>query len=174
MWLLFLRQGARDDLPHSGADRAPRPWRLAPLKQGGSVTDDDAWWLSLRGMQFFDTPQAHRLGLVVRAEESHPIPSRTRKLSPPAPMVLRRRRRERVGRCQSLISDESPDAYTASGLSAFLAWFFIQVAHARHSDTALPRANDVATLRDHWLFAQWFCAFFAMLFLIPTAYVRSC
>ena len=38
--------------------------------------------------------------LAAIAEGSHPIPSRTRKLSPPAPMVLQGRPCGRVGRCQ--------------------------------------------------------------------------
>ena len=38
--------------------------------------------------------------LAAIAEGSHPIPSRTRKLSPPAPMVLQGRLCGRVGRCQ--------------------------------------------------------------------------
>ena len=37
---------------------------------------------------------------VAIAEGSHPFPFRTRKLSPPAPMVLGRRRPGRVGRCR--------------------------------------------------------------------------
>lgn len=40
--------------------------------------------------------------LVAMAEGSHPFPSRTRKLSPLAPMVLPWRRGGRVGNCQVL------------------------------------------------------------------------
>ena len=107
--------------------RRPGPKAVAactPAPGGFSVTDDDAWCFKA-SMQFFSTRArfaAHRLGLVVRAEGSHPIPSRTRKLSPPAPMVLRRRRRERVGRCQSLISPRASSTLRAlAGLLAFLA-----------------------------------------------------
>ena len=44
-----------------------------------------------------------RFWLVVAAERVHPNPFRTRKLSSPAPMVLRWRRRGRVGRCQPFV-----------------------------------------------------------------------
>src|SRR5215217_6666894 len=39
---------------------------------------------------------------VAMSEGSHPFPSRTRKLSPPEPMVLRGKPRGRVGRCRIL------------------------------------------------------------------------
>jgi hypothetical protein len=58
--------------------------------------------------------------LVVKAEGVHPIPSRTRKLSPPAPMVLRRRRRGRVGRRQPFASHKSPEGPQV--LRGFLRW----------------------------------------------------
>ncbi len=40
-------------------------------------------------------------GLVTMAVGVHPVPSRTRQLSPPAPMVLGGQPPGRVGRCQS-------------------------------------------------------------------------
>src|SRR5687767_8000313 len=50
---------------------------------------------------------------------SHPFPSRTRKLSPSEPMVLRGKPRGRVGRCR--IFFESPVARKSSGAFAFSA-----------------------------------------------------
>ena len=50
--------------------------------------------IQLRGQKVF---------LVAMAEGSHPFPSRTRKLSPLAPMVLPWRRGGRVGNCQVLV-----------------------------------------------------------------------
>jgi hypothetical protein len=52
---------------------------------------------------------------VTLAEGSHPFPSRTRKLSPPAPMVLRWQRRGRVGRRR--IKNQKP----RKNLGAFLS-----------------------------------------------------
>jgi hypothetical protein len=45
---------------------------------------------------------------VAMAEGKHPVPFRTRKLSPPAPMVLPRRRGGRVGRCRDILRREGP------------------------------------------------------------------
>src|SRR5947208_8728619 len=45
---------------------------------------------------------------VAIAEGVHPVPSRTRKLSPPAPMVLPWRRGGRVGRRRDLFAQEPP------------------------------------------------------------------
>ena len=42
----------------------------------------------------------HQVFPVAISEGSHPFPSRTRKLSPPEPMVLRGKPRGRVGRCR--------------------------------------------------------------------------
>src|SRR5215475_6257313 len=42
---------------------------------------------------------------VATSEGSHPFPSRTRKLSPPEPMVLRGKPRGRVGRRRVFLSD---------------------------------------------------------------------
>src|SRR5687768_18159582 len=42
------------------------------------------------------------------AEGEHPVPSRTRKLSPPAPMVLLWRRSGRVGRCRDFLTNGPP------------------------------------------------------------------
>ena len=44
---------------------------------------------------------------VAISEGSHPFPSRTRKLSPPEPMVLRGKPRGRVGRCRIFFEEES-------------------------------------------------------------------
>ena len=58
------------------------------------------------------------------AERVHPNPFRTRKLSSPAPMVLRWERRGRVGRCRPIITRPTgptiPHFWGASGLLAFL------------------------------------------------------
>ena len=52
-------------------------------------------------------PRPHDLNLwVIVAKGSHPFPSRTRKLSPSAPMVLHARVCGRVGRCP--IKKEAP------------------------------------------------------------------
>jgi hypothetical protein len=45
---------------------------------------------------------------VALAEGSHPVPSRTRKLSPPAPMVLPGKLGGRVGRRRSIFADAAP------------------------------------------------------------------
>ena len=45
----------------------------------------------------------HKSFLVTMARGNHPFPSRTRQLSPSAPMVLVGRPAGRVGRCQELI-----------------------------------------------------------------------
>src|SRR6266571_8143907 len=42
---------------------------------------------------------------VAIAEGEHPVPFRTRKLSPPAPMVLRGRLRGRVGRRRDILAE---------------------------------------------------------------------
>ncbi len=45
---------------------------------------------------------------VAIAEGKHPVPSRTRKLSPPAPMVLPGRLGGRVGRCRNILQNGPP------------------------------------------------------------------
>src|SRR5262249_30539845 len=50
---------------------------------------------------------------------SHPFPSRTRKLSPPEPMVLRGKPRGRVGRCRIFFEVENPDRRKVIGVFAF-------------------------------------------------------
>src|SRR5438034_7689888 len=50
-------------------------------------------------------PQAVSVAI---AEGEHPVPSRTRKLSPPAPMVLPWQRGGRVGRRRDITSIEGP------------------------------------------------------------------
>ena len=57
----------------------------------------------------------HKVFLVTMSEGPYPIPSRTRKSSPPEPMVLRARVRGRVGRCQ--VYYQSPDAEMHRGFS---------------------------------------------------------
>ncbi len=52
------------------------------------------------------------------SEGSHPFPSRTRKLSPPEPMVLRGKPRGRVGRCRILF--ENPRCPRGNGGFLFL------------------------------------------------------
>ncbi len=56
-------------------------------------------WSSARAQRSAAGLRSSRF-LVTIAEGSHPIPSRTRKLSPPAPMVLQGTLCGRVGRCQ--------------------------------------------------------------------------
>ena len=51
--------------------------------------------------------KSQKFFLVAMAEGSHPFPSRTRKLSPLAPMVLPWRRGGRVGNCQVFFSPAS-------------------------------------------------------------------
>ena len=73
------------------------------------------WWLVIRlhlknvqrfkdssEMRVFLILKLKELGLVVKAKGVHPIPSRTRKLSPSASMVLRGRLRGRVDRRQPI------------------------------------------------------------------------
>lgn len=65
-----------------------------------------------QGLEQLVQPPAGRLGdgmrvkefLVIEAAGVHPVSSRTRQLSPPAPMVLVRRRTGSVGHCQVLFS----------------------------------------------------------------------
>ena len=56
---------------------------------------------SSAGIEFSLMPFVCNLNIpVAMSEGSHPFPSRTRKLSPPEPMVLRGKPRGRVGRCR--------------------------------------------------------------------------
>jgi hypothetical protein len=55
------------------------------------------------------------------SEGSHPFPSRTRKLSPPEPMVLRGKPRGRVGRCRIFLKAPSPHTRVDSGPSPLRA-----------------------------------------------------
>ena len=59
---------------------------------------------------------------MVKAKGVHPIPSRTRKLSPSASMVLRGRPRGRVDRRQPIFIKEKPrhDLISCRGFSRFL------------------------------------------------------
>ena len=52
---------------------------------------------------FFDTHRYRSIWLVAKVEGSYPIPFRTRKSSPPTPMVLHRQLCGRVGHCQPLL-----------------------------------------------------------------------
>src|SRR5262245_6082592 len=55
----------------------------------GGAWGDTKWSPSIFGNEFW----------VTVARGSHPFPSRTRQVTPSAPMVLRRQRRGRVGSC---------------------------------------------------------------------------
>ena len=61
----------------------------------------------------------NKVFLVTMSEGPYPIPSRTRKSSPPEPMVLRARVRGRVGRCQVYL--KSPEAEMLRGFSLSVA-----------------------------------------------------
>src|SRR5687767_15087579 len=67
--------------------------------------------------RFFSLSSRHttKVFLVTMSEGPYPIPSRTRKSSPPEPMVLRARVRGRVGRCQVYL--QSPEAEMLRGFS---------------------------------------------------------
>ena len=56
-------------------------------------------------------------------EEVHPVPFRTRQLSPPSPMILRYLDRGKVGRCQIQFKgrQNTLPAFLASGARALLA-----------------------------------------------------
>ena len=56
--------------------------------------------------------------LVATPEGSHPIPSRTRKLSPPRPMVLHGKLCGRVGRCQNFL--RTPPGQPSGGVRLFM------------------------------------------------------
>ena len=53
-----------------------------------------------RSYSVVKAPITSKVFLVIRAEGKHPVPSRTRPLSPPAPMVLLPQGSGRVGHCQ--------------------------------------------------------------------------
>ena len=83
---------------------------------------------SIGGASFCSASSSGFLAAI--AEGSHPIPSRTRKLSPPAPMVLQGRPCGRVGRCQiygpEVLCGTSGSIFLKGGSprdSAFFHWF---------------------------------------------------
>src|SRR5438876_8407995 len=59
---------------------------------------------------------------VAIAEGEHPVPFRTRKLSPPAPMVLRGRLRGRVGRRRDIVDEKDPDGVLLSFRLRLPSW----------------------------------------------------
>ena len=85
--------------------------------------------IQLRGQKVF---------LVAMAEGSHPFPSRTRKLSPLAPMVLPWRRGGRVGNCQVLV--QSPRLTPRA----------LFICRGFHLSSEQPPLND-ATIRGRLL-----------------------
>src|SRR6188508_2879716 len=73
--------------------------------------------------------RSHLTTLATRAQGPHPFPSRTRPLSPAAPMVLRPRGRGRVGRRRHLL--ERPPLLSTGGFS-FLSCTHLQRASATY------------------------------------------
>ena len=92
-----IRRGARDSRSRSRPQRSERaqPEIESLLFVFEQMTSN-----------FYPSYAAVNSFPVAISEGSHPFPSRTRKLSPPEPMVLRGKPRGRVGRCR--IFFESP------------------------------------------------------------------
>ena len=84
-------------------------------------------WNSIQGIILLKRP------LVIGAAGVHPVPSRTRQLSLPAPMVLGWRRPGRVGHCQGtfLLPTISLDKFkiTLDLVRAFRYYFSIRLEH---------------------------------------------
>src|SRR4051812_16520618 len=90
------------------------------------------------------------------SEGSHPFPSRTRKLSPPEPMVLRGKPRGRVGRCR-IFFDESPSK-TPHGLFEgllLLAPFVALPATVRRTLQLSNFTGERPAGRFDWLMWVW-------------------
>ncbi len=77
-----------------------------PLSQGGAPARKSHGTLLLFSAVSLFCLRVHSVTHfpVAISEGSHPFPSRTRKLSPPEPMVLRGKPRGRVGRCRIFFS----------------------------------------------------------------------
>jgi hypothetical protein len=80
---------------------------------------------------------------VAMSEGSHPFPSRTRKLSPPEPMVLRGKPRGRVGRCRIFFCRRAP----ASPLTGWSGGSSFVRASASGVRLELPRPTAWPLLR---------------------------
>ena len=78
--------------------------------------------------------------LVTMSEGPYPIPSRTRKSSPPEPMVLRARVRGRVGRCQVYL--QSPEASDCFGAFLFPSRAFSWLSACSLCAGQLKRRSD--------------------------------
>ena len=75
--------------------------------------------------------QRHEKFPVAISEGSHPFPSRTRKLSPPEPMVLRGKPRGRVGRCRIIFDEQKTGGGRKTAAGPFLSKFAIAYFPAR-------------------------------------------
>ncbi len=71
------------------------------LLEGSSIKNNHVLWLTWNDL--------HPASLVMMAEGKHAYPSRTRPLSPPAPMVLGPQGPGRVGRRQATRKDNSKE-----------------------------------------------------------------
>src|ERR1700747_2555746 len=60
---------------------------------------------------------------VAIAKGKHPVPFRTRKLSPSAPMVLRGGPRGRVGRCRTYVKRVAPDEVERPSSFVWVRWW---------------------------------------------------
>src|SRR6266536_2047386 len=82
-------------------------------------------------------------------EGPHPIPSRTRKLSPPGPMVLHGRPCGRVGRCRSLLGppvfiDWGPFSFPELGVGLLLGGGAVEGSGADQVASALVGGQGAA------------------------------
>ena len=89
--------------------------RLIACAQGSSVCSDSSCEARANAAALHDRSTLRPKSFpVTMSEGPYPIPSRTRKSSPPEPMVLRARVRGRVGRCQVYLqSPEAPKSFGA-------------------------------------------------------------
>ena len=81
---------------------------------------------------------------VVIAAKSHPIPSRTRKLSSPAPMVLQGRPCGRVGRRRIFLGDPRQQC---RGFRLFMPWALVPSPVGRRTSSR-PRSTSIGAPSD--------------------------
>ena len=94
--------------PHWGGSRGFEAKVEAPSALQSSAGPGRRHQLLLAGIENYPLYARVTQFPVAMSEGSHPFPSRTRKLSPPEPMVLRGKPRGRVGRCR--IFFEGPES----------------------------------------------------------------
>lgn len=83
--------------------------------------------------------------LVIGAVGVHPVPSRTRQLSPPAPMVVCGSLHARVGHCQHslrFIFPQTTQPDYAVWLFAFYSLLLLHNPHINHFPFSIDKIND--------------------------------